>query len=371
MTKDVAVIGTTEFFRNQPKNIHSAGNAGNMLHARAARRIVRNTREMVNHRLWTEAEIEALREQSSHILFVGANGVAVNKQHSSREPHQRIMAQNIRAAGLPVVVLGLGAQSPNNAPEGDIFVPDGTLELLRACSDHAVSIGVRGAFTRRVLMSVGISNVTVLGCQTCFMSYDPEFAEHFDTPSVDGPDGLVANYTFPLVEKHLIQLIHKYGIDVVGQEEFYEYFLANDLPTTDVAELKRAHRLRAALDDRGISMESYVAFLREHFRQYEDIDLWRKDMKRYRFSFGTRFHGNMAALQSGVPALWLTHDARTIEMCNYLGLPNMPARKLRADMPLTDLAARCDFAKFRERYRANYLKMKSFLDEAGLQHQLA
>lgn len=32
------------------------------------------------------------------------------------------------------------------------------------------------------------------------------------------------------------------------------------------------------------------------------------------FAWGTRFHGNMAALQNGVPALWVNHDSRTREL---------------------------------------------------------
>jgi polysaccharide pyruvyl transferase WcaK-like protein len=38
-------------------------------------------------------------------------------------------------------------------------------------------------------------------------------------------------------------------------------------------------------------------------------------------SVGTRFHGNMLAMQAGTPAVVFPHDTRTLEMCETMGIP--------------------------------------------------
>jgi hypothetical protein len=55
------------------------------------------------------------------------------------------------------------------------------------------------------------------------------------------------------------------------------------------------------------------------------------------FSYGTRFHVNMAALISGKPAIWFTHDERTKELTEFMHLPSLDiedANKLNLNEPL-------------------------------------
>ncbi len=49
----------------------------------------------------------------------------------------------------------------------------------------------------------------------------------------------------------------------------------------------------------------------DRVRFFLDPKTWFEHLSHYDFSFGTRIHGNIAALLAGTPALLLAHDSRT------------------------------------------------------------
>jgi polysaccharide pyruvyl transferase WcaK-like protein len=50
---------------------------------------------------------------------------------------------------------------------------------------------------------------------------------------------------------------------------------------------------------------------------------WISAMGDLNFSFGARLHGNIVAMQCGVPALVVVHDERTRELAECLALPHV------------------------------------------------
>ena len=55
----------------------------------------------------------------------------------------------------------------------------------------------------------------------------------------------------------------------------------------------------------------------DRVRFFLDPKTWFDHLAQYDFSFGTRIHGNIAALLAGTPALLLAHDSRTLELAEY------------------------------------------------------
>ena len=47
------------------------------------------------------------------------------------------------------------------------------------------------------------------------------------------------------------------------------------------------------------------------------------------FTFGTRIHGNIAALLAGTPSYVFAHDTRTLELAQYFGIPS----RVMSDVP--------------------------------------
>jgi polysaccharide pyruvyl transferase WcaK-like protein len=62
-------------------------------------------------------------------------------------------------------------------------------------------------------------------------------------------------------------------------------------------------------------------FLLTQFVCFVDVECWINSLRGCRVSFGTRIHGNLLALQAGVPNFIVPHDARTRELAETIGMP--------------------------------------------------
>ena len=89
----------------------------------------------------------------------------------------------------------------------------------------------------------------------------------------------------------------------------------------------------------------------------------------YDFVFGNRFHGNMVALQHGVPACVVCHDSRTEEMCQFLALPFVNIVDL-ASIQVQALYDIVDTAAWNQRYKTLYPQYLEFLRANNLSVKL-
>ena len=132
------------------------GNNGNIIHAAAARRVIGRYVEYEKAGEWTKAQIDHLRSENSHLVYVTANliRIGVPGGHPSIRDlvsSQVALTKNIERAALPVVVFGLGSQTGLNGPLEFSVAPE-TVRLLKVISDHSRKIAVRGEFTADACM---------------------------------------------------------------------------------------------------------------------------------------------------------------------------------------------------------------------------
>jgi polysaccharide pyruvyl transferase WcaK-like protein len=76
------------------------------------------------------------------------------------------------------------------------------------------------------------------------------------------------------------------------------------------------------------SLADFADWCRRHARCFADIDPWMEELVRHDVVVGARYHGTALGLQAGVPALCLTIDVRTAELCASSGLPCLPVEQL-------------------------------------------
>ncbi|MDO5323840.1 MAG: polysaccharide pyruvyl transferase family protein [Clostridia bacterium] len=86
------------------------------------------------------------------------------------------------------------------------------------------------------------------------------------------------------------------------------------------------------------------------------------------FAFGSRIHGNLAALLAGVPALLISCDLRTRELARYHGLPFVAGEALRGDEDVRELYAAADFSEPGRRHPENFRRFVDFLDANGIEN---
>lgn len=344
----------------------SKDNTGNIIHGFAARTIFAkpaNVRTRVE-----DDNIAGIRETCRVLGYVGATCLNVNKVPHFIEGHVNA-ADFVEKLDLPVCVFGLGSQAPMGQSLAEAEVDPRSVRLLRVLAEHSAVVAVRGEFTADLCRKLGVHNVQVVGCQSTYVVGLRNLARSLAVPAA--PRKPVANLSLGPNEGPLLALAMRAGADLIGQgnpvEEGIalgridrETFVANAHGAFSWPFLERLFT-KGKLD-RG----AYFDYIRDHFFKFYTVAEWRNHMTRYDFCFGTRFHGNMAALLAGVPALWLAHDMRTEELCRHLHLPWMPHADLADVTEVGELAARTDYTAFRAGFPARLAEFRDYLEKNGV-----
>lgn len=344
--------------------IGGGGNTGNLVHALAARRILGDYHEKNGFRPWTDEEVEWIDAHCSHIVYVAANALRIGTAGGDHEDRLKCLAQNINRTSLPTVVFGLGGQAASSF-KGEPTLPIKAMELLYALSERSVSIAVRGAFTAETLNYFGVKNVTITGCQSALYWLQPQFSVTRLTKPKADTARVAFNYTSMLREPELIRRAIEANWFGIGQQHGYELALKEN-PAADPGA-----SIQGAINRKDLDKDAFLNWLSQSFEQFHDLDQWLDFLSaNIDFSFGSRFHGNMAALLAGVRALWVSHDMRTQELVDHMKLPSASLDQVKT-APLQELIGMADYTAFESRYPYLYKTLSEYLTNAGLTHQLS
>ena len=283
-------------------------------------------------------------------------------------PHTDLgsIADNIEKLNIrQIVMIGAGAQSDSYSEP--INLTKGTERFLKVISDRSESIGIRGWFTNEVLEKYGINNGEVIGCPSIFMNLDRNFT--VNKRKLPNAPKIVTHYTPTGYYKDNLGHINNFAV-----EQCCAYIAQSEKDLISVVEKQ--------VDDSDIEfMFSYYnngryskRVFRDWFHKntkwFFDIDEWFNYMKNVDFSIGTRFHGNMGAIQVGTPALNLVFDTRTRELCEYLNLPSMFLDDFTGKHSIDELYNKANYDLFNQTYSHKYDNYTRFLNKNGLQHKL-
>lgn len=263
-----------------------------------------------------------------------------------------------------VVMIGAGAQAYEFGDR--IALTEGTRRFLGYVAARSVSIGVRGHYTAEVLARLGIRNVDVIGCPSAFWNDnapDIRWSELPERPRV-------AVHSTPLGHfRDKVSALMAHGMqhdaDYVLQSEAWMMPLLDaggdeDLLNKDI--LYYAHPECNPIELRAWLKRKLVVFF--------GMEKWLQQAANYDLVYGSRFHGNMAAIQAGVPALNMPFDTRTRELCEYLNLPTLRLGHFCKHMTLQQLRDLADFDVFCRTYPVKQRAYADFLERNGLKHSL-
>ncbi|RLP70470.1 polysaccharide pyruvyl transferase family protein [Mycetocola reblochoni] len=294
------------------------------------------------------------------------NGFVVPLANAFREqfrPALRRLTTVVTELDIPVTVTGVGAQLPSS---GDLSgVSDALNEDVRAfvsaVLDRSASVGVRGEITKDYLASLGFGDdhIDVIGCPSMFdfRGNAPTIEKKLN--SLNPTSKLAVNIT-PTVpgSAEMLRRHHKRFTDIVFvPQEHRELGLLlwgepiagwnKDLPGTL---------------DHPYHHDGQVRF-------FVDARTWHEFMATRDFAFGTRIHGNIAALAAGTPSVVLTFDSRTAELASYHGMPAEPVgRNGIGECTAESLFNRADFSELNTRRQPTFERWIDFLERNGLRH---
>lgn len=375
--KKVGVVGThgrvdKSSFLDTDELLKKVGsNTGNLLFQYAVCNLIDEDYVVVGEDLpW---DVETVREQCRVLVIPSANFVRENFDFSG-------FVDFVDKTELPLVFLGLGAQAKNYEQTEFNFHKsiDKLLDLIKRRSEK---VALRGAFTDKVLRERGVDSGVITGCPTNFINQDPFFINKLETKWSRDAFSFVATGDEPWpkdvtkrdAERKMIEWVAN-GNGLYLQQSvapFIKYARQSNLYQESTVPEHHENSLRQALAP-SMSDEEFRGFVATKMRLYYNVDQWMEDSARVDFSIGLRLHGNMAAWQSGTPAIWVYHDSRTRELAETMALPHLSHTDFLKVDSLTELREVVpfsfeDYKIVRESLRKN---LSEVLDAHGVSHKL-
>jgi hypothetical protein len=267
---------------------------------------------------------------------------------------------------VPVTVVGVGSQaSLKGVYKGSDRVKPATTRFVRAVLNRSASIGVRGEQTRDYLKSLGFGDehVKVIGCPSMFM-YGPDLhvEKKVDSLASDSPIALNVSPYVPQMAP----------ISLYAAEHFPRLvYMAQNIQTLELmlyGTYPKGKKMNAlAVAGAPITLD-HPLIRSDRVRFFLDPKTWFEHLSQYEFSFGTRIHGNIAALLSGTPALLLAHDSRTLELAEYHEIPHRTITSIEDDADAISLYAESDWNRLNKAHPDRWDHFASFLNEHRLTH---
>ena len=268
------------------------------------------------------------------------------------------MTQLVRRLKIPVVILGVGAQT-NTAFELDRLKPiePAVRAFVSAVLDRAPSIGVRGEFTDTYLRGLGFRDVEVIGCPSMFL-YGEHLRVEKRRASLDR-DARVSMSVSPKVTSM--------GRVVMSQVDRYPNltYVAQDLDTLALLLLGESPKSMAEINPMPVHL-SHPLFRQNRVRFYVEPWPWLADMRAADFAFGTRIHGNIAAILAGTPAYVFAHDSRTLELARYFGIPHRLMSAVPGDIDPASLYEEADYTALNLGHAVRFATFRAYLARHGL-----
>jgi hypothetical protein len=334
-------------------------NVGNLLFSNASYRLLQTdgTEVVVGSIRGGRAEAERINATADHVVIPLANAFRL----SYAETLDR-MSETIEALKVPVTILGVGAQLRLDGKAGRLEGVKGTVaRFVRAVLDRSPSIGVRGELTEAYLRGLGFREVEPIGCPSVFLR---------------GPGLRIEKGVDELTPSSRISLnLSPY---VRGLGPIVERHTARYPNLRYTAQHREALGMLLGRRRRGAQLTGDQSALPTHPDHplvrdgrtsfFVDPEPWIRYLGGFDYSFGTRIHGNIAALLAGTPATVLAHDSRTLELARFYDIPFRTMQQVGSDTDAAELYAEADFTAFNAGHQERFDLLAGFLGRHGLHH---
>lgn len=345
------------------------GNSGDMIHTLAPLEIIPGSVYFTDDRFrlsGARSFREFVNNYGTHLIVVLANVLRNGKKDGSI--YSRLQ-RALEKYDKPIVVFGLGIQAEHMDIDS-ISLPPEAISLMQFLSSRAEVVGVRGEFTRKVLAELcGVKNAYVTGCPSLFAR--PNAIRELQTAHKNGeiahgsPAFNVTNLAREQ-ERHILATgirTNAFMVEPVSRSG-YDYHRALQLND----EVEPPYYLKSMLKQSQyhLTSDKVREYYKTRFRMFRQTQPWFDFNREFvSWSYGTRFHGNMATLLSGRPAVWLTHDARTEELADFMHLPRVPLRDA-AQMSTQDIFKHTDLEEFFDNINGLFRNFNRYLELNGL-----
>lgn len=130
------------------------------------------------------------------------------------------------------------------------------------------------------------------------------------------------------------------------------------------------------LNSSGFGLYLTDLILQNRIRLIADMWDWQHSLQSegISFSFGTKIHGNIMAILSGIPSVIVNVDSRVQEMAEFYNIPNIDYKDARElvnqQNAIYTLYDKTDYSEFNKSFPEKYNGFKEFLNRCGIVKKL-
>jgi hypothetical protein len=338
----VTILGTAGNLDHKLENssvaelLRFAGaNTGNLIFQHAVTKLIAGNKKYVGTATLPYSDPNAFKD-SKYLIFPGANHLRPGADWTN-------LAKFIRSRRIPLVMLGLGAQAPSGYDEhaiNDIVADAQVQDLAGAIREKSVLVSVRGEFSRRVCERLDI-DAYVFGCPSLLLNPDPDLGAQLANKLsllAQNPDhiqvALTAAAPYEIMNdeqrRRLEETFFRWTIERNGL--YVQQSGGDEIATLSTGEVTKntlhtAKSVKSIIYPHG-SKSRFLEHVKSRHRIFWSATKWIEELRSVDLTFGSRLHGNMAALAAGVPGIFVAHDSRTDELIETMKLPHVAADKV-------------------------------------------
>lgn len=316
----------------------------------------------LSHNIENSDFVHELRENFDLVLFSAANLLRTDLD-------AEMEAVVLERLNLPTVVLGLGLQRRADLNQ---TLPPGTLrflELLKSPNNFTLT---RGTETSDFLRRCGITNNQPAGCPSIYLEPDNMVRALELLPKITFGTTQRASFLGHLGETGDAMM----DMNELTLEGNTSRYVIQDEPLIFNMQFE-ANEDEQVYDPASGRILAPVRFPKQTFLKRElalycffDPAQWRVWNSCFDFCFSRRFHGAVAAMQAGVPAVMVCIDDRMVEMANFAGFPYLSRGSWNEEpdkaSALRAFLAQVEVSKAVDIYRSNEESFRTRLRMLGL-----
>lgn len=261
---------------------------------------------------------------------------------------------------IPIYVIACGVQanSYDDLPRIiDAIGADASL-FIKSVYKTGGEFALRGYFTKEFFDHLGFSSAVVTGCPSLFQ-LGPEFQVPMD--KVEHSQIKPVFNGFPT---SVSQLLKAYPESVfIDQCDYFQLIYNPDF-------LKHVDYQFELMFENNYGVTSAQLMAEGRLQMIADMNDWWQYLRHgnFNYSFGSRIHGTIMALLSGMPATILTIDSRTREMAEFFDLPMCPhnTNDVISHEKFLELYDQADYTAFNHSFHQKFDAYERFLSEHGI-----
>lgn len=280
-----------------------------------------------------------------------------NAFKSSFARELRELTKLVKGLKIPCIVIGVGIQAKLGKDFNESYEDkEAAKEFIKAVLEKSAMIGVRGESTGDFLKSLGFieeTDYTVIGCPSLYL-YGSKLP---DVKPVDYSDSTTFLYHSKV--EHENQQVLEIMNSIVKEHPNYIY------APQRLGDMIRSYfgtdyrSLEAVSNDRFYDNAKSVCFT-SPYRWFDYLS------KNAGLAFGTRFHGSVAAILSGVPAFVVATDQRVTELASYHNIAHIPLSQVESGSTIRSLTQSIDFNRIHLGHEQRFNHFVDFLQKNGL-----